>query len=318
MSEKVHAVIRYDGPALDEHSMDVSHLAPALLALSDVIKAANQYANSDRAGIKVFVNANLEQKCFELNLELVQTIWEQARQLIADDRVQTAKEIAEWIGIIGSGAAGSYSLFRLIRSLKGKKITSTTIASIKDGRSQVEIRIEGQEDPLITSKTALDLYSNTLIRRKAIEVLSPLKEDGYESLQFHDGQEIFTEFFEDDVPETDGSDLPEVFPQNLFRSEIRAHARIRKAAYEGKSRWTLVYKRAIEAAIDDEEWLRRFQEGVITAPPGSSLEVTLEETYITNDQGEIVGDPSYRVTKVHNVQLPRKQHEMILGNDNPE
>lgn len=50
MSEK--SVIRYDGPALADHSMDVADLAPALMALSDLLKIANTYMNGDRAGVK--------------------------------------------------------------------------------------------------------------------------------------------------------------------------------------------------------------------------------------------------------------------------
>ena len=68
MSKHVISTIRYDGPALSDRSMDVAELAPALLALSDLLKIANTYANGDRAGVKVKVNADLEQHCFELNL----------------------------------------------------------------------------------------------------------------------------------------------------------------------------------------------------------------------------------------------------------
>jgi hypothetical protein len=35
---KIAFQLRYDGPALSEHGMDVADLAPALLALGDLIK----------------------------------------------------------------------------------------------------------------------------------------------------------------------------------------------------------------------------------------------------------------------------------------
>ena len=68
MPESVHTIVKFDGPALERRSMDVSHLAPALLSLSDVVTAANLLANGEKAGIKILVNANLEQKCFELDI----------------------------------------------------------------------------------------------------------------------------------------------------------------------------------------------------------------------------------------------------------
>ena len=154
---------------------------------------------------------------------------------------------------------------------------------------------------------AYELYSDMNIRRKAVEVLAPLREDGYDSVQFYKGDDVFAEFKKGDVPEMDGSDLPEVTPQNLHTSTIRATVPIRKAAYEGTSRWTLSYRRAIEASIEDTEWLNSFQAGQESAPPGSSLDVEMAEVYRTNENGEMIGEPSYRVVKVHKVVLPSKQ-----------
>ena len=134
-----------------------------------------------------------------------------------------------------------------------------------------------------------------------------MRNEGYELLQFYGKDRVFVEFTKEDVPEEDGADLPQVTPQNLNVSNIRAKVRIRKAAYEGTSKWTLVYKSAVEASIEDTEWLERFQSGQEFAPPGSYLDVDLNEAYITNENGEIVGEPSYRVVKVHGVVLPPEQ-----------
>lgn len=46
---KIAFQLRYDGPALSEHGMDVGDLAPALLALGDLIKRANATVNGDAA-----------------------------------------------------------------------------------------------------------------------------------------------------------------------------------------------------------------------------------------------------------------------------
>ena len=207
--------------------MDVSHLAPALLSLSDVVKAANLLANGDKASVKILVNADLEQKCFELDIELVLTVWEKAKRLIEDKDLATAKEIAEWIGIIAA-PPGVLGLYRLIKRLRGKKVTSVTDVELSDGRNIVKIHVEGESDPISVAKTAYELYSDVSTRRKAVEVLSPLREEGYDSLRFYKGDDIFAEFKESDVPETDGSDLPEVTPQNLNTSNIRVTVRIRK------------------------------------------------------------------------------------------
>lgn len=163
MMKSVHTIIKFDGPALAEKSMDVAHLAPALLALSELVKDANRYANGDRAGAKVLVNADLEQKCFELNVELLLTIWEQAKLLISDDNVRSAKEIAEWIGIVGGPTMG---LFVLIKKLKGKKVHSVVVLRVKDGQNEVEITIEGDAETIKLKEAVYELYANVETRRK--------------------------------------------------------------------------------------------------------------------------------------------------------
>jgi len=196
---------------------------------------------------------------------------------------------------------------QLIKWLRNRKIVSVTVLKIDDGTNMVEIRVEGDTDPKLITQSVYELYANVLARQKAVQVLQPLKEDGYDTLEFYEDDGVFVHFDKEDVPSSDGSDLPDVIPQNVHTSTINAGVRIRRPAYEGGAKWTLMYKRAIDAAMDDKIWLQRFQSGEESAPPGSALMVDLEETYITNDNDEIVGDPTYRVIKVHGVQLPHKQ-----------
>lgn len=70
--------LRYDGPALAGHQMDVAHLAPALLAVGDICKIANRKFNADKASVQVLVSVDLDHKCFEISFDLVQTLWSHA------------------------------------------------------------------------------------------------------------------------------------------------------------------------------------------------------------------------------------------------
>jgi hypothetical protein len=62
--------------------MDVEELGPALLVFGKRIKAANAELNKDRATVKVLVASDFEHKCFNINFEIIQTIWEQLRDFI--------------------------------------------------------------------------------------------------------------------------------------------------------------------------------------------------------------------------------------------
>ena len=303
--KRIHTTIKYDGPALADKSMDVAHLAPALLALSDLVKEANRYANGDRAAAKIYVKADIEQKCFELDVSVALTIWEQAKLLLADENVRSAKDILEWIGIIGGPALGLYGL---IKWLRGKEVASVVVLRVKDGDNLVEIKVVGEEKPKQVAQAVYELYANVSTRQKALAVLAPLREEGYDTLEFYEKDSVFVHFDKNDVPQADGSDLPEVIPQNVHKSIIKVGVKIRRAVYEGRSKWAVMYKRQVDVSFDGPAiaWLDSFQRSEIEAPPGSYLEVDLEENYVTNDLGEIVGDASYKIVAVHGVH---KKHE---------
>ena len=130
---KATAIIRYNGPALAEHSMDVSDLAPALLGLSEIAKIANRNINGEQTSVKVSISVDTEQKCFQFNIEIAQTLLQQVSLLIHSGHVSTAKEIAEWVGIISGSAVG---LFGAYKWLAKQKVTLNEI-SIEDTGGQV-------------------------------------------------------------------------------------------------------------------------------------------------------------------------------------
>ena len=81
MSE-YEAIIRYDGPALVDHKMDVDDIAPALMALADLCKRANSLANDDRASIRLFIDMDVEQHCAQFKIQIVQTVFAAVKSLL--------------------------------------------------------------------------------------------------------------------------------------------------------------------------------------------------------------------------------------------
>jgi hypothetical protein len=308
----IQTIIRYNGPVVENKQMDVSDLAPSLLSLSELIKDVNRFANGDRAKVKIFVNADLEQNCFELIVNVTQTVLDQMTSLINDHRVVAAKEILEWVGIISSVTGGTaYSLYKLIKFLKGKTVKDVQKVKEND-RYLIKILVidyEGNESTYLTSENIYDIYSSQSIRKKAVDVLSPLNKDGYDEIRFYKGKNVYESFKKTEVPNAES--LPEVIPTNITKSHIKTVVRIRKPAYEGKSRWTLVYEKAIEASIEDEDWLNDFQKNIVSAPPNSSLEVEMIKEVVVDEHGVAFDEPVYRVIKVLRVIPPPDQLSLL-------
>lgn len=313
MSKHVRTTIRYDGPALTDHEMDVQDLAPALLALADLVQLANRKFNGSEADIKVLVNADVEQRCFMIDISLVQSLLDQAKGILGTDHVKTARDIAEWIGILSGGAVG---LFQLLKFLRGAKEAGTPLQIQSDGTGNVTIAGNGNRVTVVQQVYQLAQEPKAVEKAKA--VLRPLAKDGYETLAFLDGG---AEAFEADSDDAEGigglpsqplSDLP-----SESVSQIRGQVRIKSAQYEGQNQWGFLWNgRPISAEMVDQaaEWVAAFQANKVDAPPNSVLDVSMLETAQLDAQGLIVGKAAYRVTDVHSVTRPASQIGMFDGN----
>lgn len=310
MSKHVRTTIRYDGPALAGHEMDVQDLAPALLALADVIQLANQKFNGSQANMKVLVNADVEQRCFMIDISLVQSFMGQARTLLGSDDVKTAKEIAEWVGIMSGGSVGLFGLLKFLRASRD----STTPLKIEN-KGDSNVTVIGNGNTIVVPQQVFQLAQEQKAVEKAKGVLRPLEKDGYESLAFLDGdQEIFevTKAEANGIGELSSKPLADLPSEST--SSIRGQVRIKSAQYEGSAQWGFLWNgRAISAEMVDQaaEWVADFQANKVDAPPNSILDVTMLETAQLDSQGFMVGRATYRVHEVHSVTQPPQQMGLL-------
>jgi hypothetical protein len=179
--------VRYDGPILATHRMDVADLAPALLGISELCKLANRRFNGERAAVQVLIGTDVEHKCFQVDLHLVQTLWDQTKALLANEEVRTAKELLEWLGLItGTSLLG---LFGILKALKHRRISSTTLESI-EGRDVVRISIEGDNNVIIAHPQAVELLRDETALTNAKKVVQPLMREGYDRVEFESSKSM--------------------------------------------------------------------------------------------------------------------------------
>lgn len=306
MSRHIRTTIRYDGPALADHDMDVQDLAPALLALADVIQIANKKFNGAHANIQVLVNADVEQRCFMIDIHLVQSFLDQAKTLLGTDEITTAKEIAEWVGILGGGGAGLFGLLKFLRKTEEK---DQALEIQNNGDGDVTVKANGKK--IVVKQQVYQLAQEPKAVERAKGVMKPLEKEGYDSLSFLDDDK---EVFEVSKYEAEGiselSDQPLADVPSESTSTIHGQVRIKSAQYEGGAQWGLLWNgRAINAEMVDQAaaWVIEFQENRVDAPPNSILDVTMVETAQLDADGLIVGKPTYKVQEVLGVKPPPKQ-----------
>ena len=87
--DKSKLTIAYTGEAVDDGTMDVSVLGPALMALGTLVNEANKMINNDNSTIAVKVNADFQKGSFEIQLDVIRTLADQLQSLFTSYQCRT-------------------------------------------------------------------------------------------------------------------------------------------------------------------------------------------------------------------------------------
>ncbi len=236
---KVSTTVRYDGPALAEHSMDVADLAPALLGLSEIVKIANRKFNGDRSSVKVLVNVDSEQKCFQFDIQITQSIIQHLTLLLSSEKIATAKDIAEWVGIIGASSVG---LFRLYKWIVNQSVSFNEM-DIKEDGDTVRITNSGDNSNITVNNNTFIMMGDEEVLKNAKDVVNPLTKEGYDKLQFEQDEQIIEEITSEEGKKINYMDVDslEVQPR-VHKTTFPTKLKVKKPDLLGDSKVVIHFK----------------------------------------------------------------------------
>jgi hypothetical protein len=190
--------IAYDGEALvaaGDHSIDVQILAPALLAFGKLIREANAEFNGTKSTAKVLVVSDFEHKCFNINFEVVVNLYEQIRTLLGIEQVKTAKEVLEWLGLLGipTSLGGALSYLGYLRWKSGRKVIETKPLTDVDRTGVIEVRVEGDSNTVQVHHHVYQLSQNPRALRATRDAFLPLGQDGFDTVKIRQDGEVVEE-----------------------------------------------------------------------------------------------------------------------------
>lgn len=302
MDDMTEFRVTYDGPALANHQMDPRELAPALLAMADLLESSAKALYGESAELKIDVKGSFKTGSF--NIDFVTGIhWVKAiRDIFAGDN---ATAIANGLAILAPlGFFGRKGLAQLLIWLRKRKITRVEMVVATEGSSSCA-RIYVGDDYYEVERQTVDLLRDVGVRKAFDRVLAPLDKDGIETFAIGKGAD-----FNIVISKADRAafEAPEVEEDLLVDDTRRMVFSIVSLAFKEDNKWRLSDGAAtINATISDVAFLDDVNNNLATFAKGDVLVCTVR---IRQWQTQTGARTEYDVVKVDEHKHAARQLRM--------
>lgn len=253
MADRFSFNLVYDGPALQGHRMDVRALAPALLALGELVERANELLNGEQAKVVVDVHASFRQGSFGIELDLAQSLWQRVIEFTNNHQVASIGTLAGLLGL--SAKDGVIGLVHLIRWIRGRAIRR--IEPIDGGK----VRFIVDNEAIEIEERVYKLLQDYRIRKALQGVIAePLEHEGIESVASVD-KNIKTVNFLIERDQARYFAAPEPQEEQLASDEYTATLQVLTLAFQDGNKWRFTEGggNTFYATILDEGFLQRIR-----------------------------------------------------------
>lgn len=169
---KTNFTVKYDGPALADHEMDIALLAPALLGMQKVldelvtVSSGNEY----KASLKMKGNAIAGSIEIELLIQAVSNSQNLKDLVVSFFNTKEVVASCNFIALMG----GLFALVKKFGPAKPKKIET-----LENG----DIKIQIKNEIVIVNQYVYKVYNNFEVREAIYKTVKPLEEEGIETFK---------------------------------------------------------------------------------------------------------------------------------------
>lgn len=292
---KAQITIGFDGAAA-QGEMEVADLAPLLLAWADVFKTANEALNGDRASARVVITATAPGS-FLVSLGLDIGVMDQIRGLIDaavahQERIIAANNLLDVLLKSGTVVAGTgVGVFEIIKRLGGRRPARTE----RHVDGSVTIELDGIK--LTLPAAAAKLIENAAFREAMARLGERLSAaDGIDEtfVAEHDKAKSWS------IRRSEAKSLrlppPEDREPEVVSTRRQVWLELVSTHFRGDYKWRFTDgDTTFTATIEDQEFLRKVENGDVSFSAADKILVELEEE---QEIGNEIRKLATRVVKV--------------------
>lgn len=263
--------VAYTGAAVNNGSMDVNELSSALMALSNLIGAANRILNNDESTVEVRLSADIEHGSFEMALALIRKLPEKIKLFFVGENFSLS-EILNTLGL-GSTLSG-INLLEIFRWVKNRKVEKAEPAD----ENTVRITIENETREVNIG--AWKLYQSQKVRQHIEGVMHPLTKEGIDGFEVRDfkTREKIERVDKNELEYYSGvgEDVEEI------KSQQQMILQIVSVSFEPNLKWRFSDGESkFYATVTDKEFLSKVESGDISFANGDAIlaEVEMRQQY---------------------------------------
>jgi hypothetical protein len=309
MSDTSSFQIVYAGPALETNEMDVRNLAPALVAVADLLEEANLIVNGGGSRISVNVQGSFKSGSFAIDFKVIHDIYQNVMALLNSAEMTGASNLLSLVGLKEAGK-GLVSLLQKLRNRKIQKVENVN-------GSIVRIHITRAETIEVDSRV-IDLYKSPRVRSALEKVIAePLGRSGVDEVRtkLADGNGVTVK-----KDEKQYFDMPLLEDEILGETVTEAYLQVVSLSFKEDNKWRFSRGETVfYALIEDIEFLEKIDKNEERFSKDDILKVQLYTRYILTDGGFRT---EYRVQKVLDHRSAARQLRLPIDADtkdgNPE
>lgn len=269
--------VAFEGDPFENGEIDVNDLAPALLALGDIVQSANLALNGDRADARLKLRAT-QKGSFEALLNLDVSWVADMLDIVSahPDRMIAADKLADLLlkggQIVGGVGGTAVGLFMALRFLKGKKPDK-----VEETAQGTEITIN-QTTILVEPETIRLLEDRKT--RQAVEKFGneALKIEGLKQVRIAQGDDIEMTLNAKDAPSFNVPSPDEEEPETIVtRRDVWLKIVTSQFKDGYKWRFTDGGERPFTADMDDVDFLNSVLSGDRTLSANDTMHCTVRE-----------------------------------------